>query len=367
MFTPIPYLDWIMGRPEQVTYDLGSSDLRANGPATGVVPPSLADRSDPPADVTLESRLASIYGVDTDSVFVTAGATHANFLAAVAALKAASYDNPRVLVEKPGYQPLVETPRAVGAHIDRFLRPVEDDCRLDPNRVDAAISRSTALVTITNRHNPSGRLVERDTLAAVADVAAERDVPLLIDEVYGPFVEEPRTTHPAPFGGVSAAGLPNTLVTGSLTKFHGLGGVRIGWLVGDADFVDRVRSAADHVPAVSEPSRVLARRALAHDDLVSESRDHLCRNHELLADFVADRDDLSGHVHDGCSFAFLAHESADGDEVVEAALDRDVLVVPGRFFDRNDSFRLSLGRAPEEVETGLAVLGDVLDDLVDAE
>ena len=41
-----------------------------------------------------------------------------------------------------------------------------------------------------------------------------------------------------PFGGVTAADLPNAVVTNSLTKFFGLGGLRYGWVVGDPSFVD---------------------------------------------------------------------------------------------------------------------------------
>jgi hypothetical protein len=40
-----------------------------------------------------------------------------------------------VLVEKPGYQPLTATPASLGANVDRFLRPADDDYRLLPERI----------------------------------------------------------------------------------------------------------------------------------------------------------------------------------------------------------------------------------------
>jgi aspartate/methionine/tyrosine aminotransferase len=182
--------------------------------------------------------------------------------------------------------------------------------------------------------------------------------------VYAPFVDDGAADEDAPFGGVTAAGLPNTVVTSSLTKFHGLGGVRIGWLIGPPTFVERAESIAWHVPAVSEPSRRLAGRALHNREaLAADSRELLAANHDLLVEFVSGRDDLAGTVDSGCTYAFLSHAEADGDAVAEAAWDRGVLVVPGRFFDDPASFRLSLGRDPAAVEEGLAVLGEALDGL----
>jgi aspartate/methionine/tyrosine aminotransferase len=369
MFSPMPYLEWIDGRPETAAHDLGSSDLRRDAPGSDVVPERLVGLPDPTGEVTLRRQLAETYGVEETNVLVTAGATHANFVAAATALgltdsgegdDAAPYR--QILVEKPGYQPLVATPEAIGGHVDRFLRPPEDGHRLDPERVANAVTGELALVTVTNRHNPSGRLADRESLADVARTTADAGGYLLVDEVYAPYVDTP--TGDRAFGGTTAAGLPNTVVTGSLTKFYGLGGLRIGWLVGPQSFVRRAKSTTRHIPAVARPSRVLARRALHNEEtLVGDSRALLRENHEQLAAFVERREDLTGTVHDGSSFAFLAHETADGNAVAEAAWREGVLVVPGGFFDESASFRLSLSRAPEEVEAGLSVLGEVLDTL----
>jgi aspartate/methionine/tyrosine aminotransferase len=411
VFPDIAYLDWIVGRPEQAEYDLGSSDLRRAPADSGrVVPPVLADMPTP--EVTVEEQLADRYGVASENVLLTAGATHANFLAAAAALREVagatdedahldgsagsdSNEEPpaRVLVEKPGYEPLLATPRGIGATVDRYRRPEGKGYPLDPDRVTGALVENTALVTVTNRHNPSGRRVGRDALAATADAVADADARLLVDEVYAPFesgsrfesqprdversvkdngkgakdIEKSVTTDEAatgPFGGPTAAGLPNAVVTNSLTKFLGFPGVRLGWLVADEAFVAHARTVKHHVPAVAEPSERLAGRALARaPELTAESRERIRANHDALAGFLADREDLSGRIESGCTYAFLEHEYADGTEVARAAWEQGILVVPGRFFDDLDRFRISACREPETVQAGLDRLGDVLDSL----
>lgn len=375
MFPDIAYLDWISGRPEAAEFDLGSSDLRRAPPEAGeIVPPSLESMSDPGPDWTVEALLADEYDVALENVLVTAGATHANFLTFAAALGEAEEStdaededeeaNARVLVEKPGYEPLRETPRGLGATLDRFRRPEEADYQLEPSRVAGALVEDTACVVVTNRHNPSGRKVDRATLAAVAEEAADEDARLLVDEVYAPFSADEAA---GALGGPTAAGLPDTVVTNSLTKFLGYGDVRLGWLIADEAFVDRARKVAHHVPAVAEPSRRLARRVLAGaPDLASESRERLRTNRDLLASFVAERDDLSGFVPRACTYAFLEHETADGDFVTQAAWERGVLVVPGRFFDDPGRFRLSVCGAPEDMRAGLDRLDLVLSGLESA-
>lgn len=360
MLPRVEYVEWIAGRPGRAAHDLATSDLRDGRPDPGqVVPPRLTDADDPEAAVTLAAQVAAAHGVDESRVVTTAGATHAYWLAVAAAL--AGDEGERILVERPGYEPLYRTPGAHGATVARFDRPRRDDYALSPDRMDAAADEDTALVVATNRHNPSGRLADRETLAAAADAAKDAGARLLVDEVYAAYTASARD---GAFGGPTAAGLDGTVTTGSLTKFHGLGGLRIGWVIADEPFLDRVEQARAHLPLQAAPCAALARRALANrEPIESDARERLRSNHDLLADFVAGRDDVTGPVFDGASFGFLGYDGGDGDEVVQAARDRDLLVVPGRFFDDPDRFRVSLGGDPEEMADALAVLGETLDDL----
>jgi aspartate/methionine/tyrosine aminotransferase len=156
------------------------------------------------------------------------------------------------------------------------------------------------------------------------------------------------------------------VATGSLTKFWGLGPLRIGWLVGPEAFVTRAGQMAVHLSDVAGPSRTLARRALsARERLCAEAGARCRQNYDLLAEFVADHPDLSGPVYDGCSFAFLSHadEDVDGDELAAAAWEEGVLVVPGRFFGAPDGVRVALGHPPDRCAAALSALDAALEAL----
>lgn len=376
MFPRLEYLEWISGRPEVAMYDLGSSDLRGDrGHEPEIVPEPLEGLDDPPVGASLEMQLAGEYGVEPEQVLLTSGASNANFVAAAAALDAELDDGgqvvededdsedtpqPRVLVEKPAYEPLVKTPRALGGNVDRFLR--DDRYRLDAERARKAMVDDTRLVTVTNRHNPSGALADPDTLTDIAGVAADHDARLLVDEVYAPFLPNASDDGASAFGGPTAAGTENTVVTGSLTKFFGLGDVRVGWLIADEEFVSRARSVVYHVPGFADTSRALGMRALHNADrLAGRARELIAENSALLASFVDARDDVDGFVPEGSTFAFLDPEHVDGDELAAAAWDEGILLAPGRFFDDPERVRVSLGGTPETSEAALDALGVVLD------
>lgn len=369
----IDYLEWISGRPEAVEYDLASSDL-----ATSLDRQERLDRlvqlQRPDPNTTLESLVAAQYddSISAENVIVTAGATTASVFTLATAMEAHEPDadanrtgtgNPAVVTESPGYEPLSATPRTLNADVQYVQRRASDDYQLSPTAVLSAVTDNTCLVSVTNRHNPSGRLTSKRTLETLATDLDARDVRLLVDEVYAPYAPAATDGPGTALGGVTAAGLDSTVITNSLTKFLGFGDLRIGWAIGDPAFVQRAETARWHAIDVAATSRELARIVFHNiDQLERRSRERVRANAELLRSFVDGRDDLSGFVAPDHTMAFLKHEQLSGDDVAEAASARNVLLVPGRFFGDRTRFRVSLGGDPSVMREGLDVLSRALDE-----
>lgn len=372
MFPPITFRQWHEQRADNGEYDLLSTSLNRPGARSGgIVPAPLRDLSSPEDGASVKELVAREYDVSPRNVAVTGRCQHANFLVLAAVRDLAegvagppSRDSNRVLVETPTYEPLGETPKGFDLRVDRFERRPEDGYTIDPTRVKQATTDETALVIVTNRHNPSGRLIPPETLRDLADLAADHDALLQVDEVFSPFVRRTPDAPRTAFGGPTVAGIPNVVVTSSLTKFHGLYDVNVGWVVAEDPVAERVRTIEDHTNVTARPNRQLAARALANSERFRrESREMLRQKNDLLTSFVAHREDLSGDVATDHMFAFLEHEDADGDGVADAAIDEGVLVYPGRFFGDADRFRVSLGYDLAQCRDGLAALGDALDNL----
>lgn len=372
MFPQISFRRWHERRADDAEYDLLSTSLNRPGARSGdVVPAPLRDLSGPVDDADVRELVAREYDVPEANVAVTARCQHANFLVAAAvhdlatrATGVPSQGSDRVLVETPAYEPLGKTPGGFDLTVDRFERRPQSGYALNPASIERAITDDTALVIVTNRHNPSGRLTDLETLDELGGIAAAHDALLQVDEVFSPFVRQTPDVPRTAFGGGTAALRTNTVVTSSLTKFHGLYDVNVGWVIAEESVVDRVRSIEDHTNVTARPNRQLAARALANsEEFRRESREILRQKNDLLSAFATDRDDLSGAIAEDHVFAFFNHADTDGDAVADAAFDEGVLVYPGRFFGDSNRFRVSLGYDLAQCRDGLAALGEALSGL----
>jgi aspartate/methionine/tyrosine aminotransferase len=243
--------------------------------------------------------------------------------------------------------------------VTRFERRFDDAYRADPDAIAAALTPATRLVVITNPHNPSGAVIDDATLDAVAEIAGERDVYVLIDEVY----LDTRTPRPE----TAANRSDRFIVTNSLTKSYGLAGLRAGWILAAPEVAQAVNRARGAVDAVgSFPSELLAHVAFRNiDALAARARSILEPGQALLTEFVASRPELEWVPPAGGTVGFpRLRDHDDAAPFIERLLaDFETSVVPGRFFEAPAHFRIAFGGEPAVLEGGLAQLGRALDQL----
>jgi aspartate/methionine/tyrosine aminotransferase len=296
----------------------------------------------------LRAAIAAKEGVSADRVVAADGTSMANMLA-MAALIAPGDE---VLIERPTYEPLLAVARFLGARIARFDRSAEDFV-LDPAEVERRFTSATRLIVLTNLHNPSGALADDAVLERIGALGAF----VLVDEVYrdAAFDAAPR----------SCVHLGERFVaTNSLTKVYGLSGLRCGWILAAPDIAERMwRLNELFGVAQAHPAERLSCLALDRlDEVAAGTRERLDRNRALANAFFAGRGDLacSPMRHGITAFPRLLM----GDpEALDALLRErfDTSIVPGRWFEAPDRFRIGIGGPTELVEEGLRRLGAGLD------
>lgn len=283
----------------------------------------------------LGRRIASPEG----RVLVTAGASEALAVVFSSALERGE----EVLAESPGYEPHRLVPPLFGLALRTFPHPADGV----PGRIAEAVARAigpaTRLVALSDLQNPSGvRIHERD-FEELDALAAEHDLRILVDETF-------RDCSDRPAGTVAARG-PRWLATGSLTKSFGLGGMRIGWVAGDADALDAAAETHNALSAQpSRPSLVLARELAPHlGRLIGRTRGILEANRSRWGQSVErGRGVFTASPSEGtvtwCRFA----GEGGGDAFAAFADERFGLgVVPGGFFGDRSGVRVSLGNEPQ--------------------
>lgn len=347
-----PYMEWAKTRPA-ARFDLAGSnvlacsieDLPGARDALG-----LTGRNDE-GYAPLVEAIAARYGVEAGRVTTATGTSGANFLVCAALLE----PDDDVLVERPGYDPLLAAPRMLGARANRFDRPFEERYALDPDRVKRAMTPRTKLIIVTRPHNPSGVVCDDDALDEVGRIAEAAGARVLVDEVY---LDATAPSRPAASrGGVF-------ITTSSLTKSYGLAGLRCGWTIASPEISDRLRRARDVVDGTgSIVAERLGTLAFAHlDELLARARTLLAANRAFADHFLRGCTDLERVEPAGGTVMFPrlgAVESAD--RFAERLLaERETAIVPGRFFEAPAHFRLGLGGDSHALRHGLAALGAAL-------
>lgn len=189
-------------------------------------------------------RYGLAYDPDTE-VLVTAGATEA----IAAALLALVEPGDEVIALEPYYDSYAACiAMAGGTRVPVTLRPHEGAYVLDLDELRAAVTDRTRLILLNTPHNPTGTVLGRAELAAVAELAVERDLLVVADEVYEHLVFE-GAEH------VPVATLPGmrerTLTIGSAGKTFSFTGWKVGWATGGRELVAAVRSAKQFLTYVS--------------------------------------------------------------------------------------------------------------------
>ena len=222
-------------------------------------------------------RYGLTYDPDTE-VLVTAGATEA----IAAALLALVEPGDEVIALEPYYDSYAAcVGLAGGTRVPVTLRPRDGTYHLDLDELRDAVTDRTRLILLNTPHNPTGTVLTREELAAVAELAVERDLLVVTDEVYEHLVFEGEHVPIASFPGMRE----RTLSISSAGKTFSFTGWKVGWATGTPELVAAVRSAKQFLTYVSSgPFQYAIAEALRLPDTYFEG---------LRTDLRAKRDLLS--------------------------------------------------------------------------
>ncbi|MEU6279644.1 pyridoxal phosphate-dependent aminotransferase [Streptomyces sp. NPDC047028] len=224
-------------------------------------------------------RYGLSYDPDTE-VLVTAGATEA----IAASLLALLEPGDEVVALEPYYDSYAASiAMAGGRRVPVTLRPHDGAFRLDLDELRAAVTDRTRLLLLNTPHNPTGTVLTRAELAAVAELAVERNLLVVTDEVYEHLVFDDAEHIPlATFPGMRE----RTVTIGSAGKTYSFTGWKVGWVTAAPELVSAVRSAKQFLTYVaSGPFQYAVAEALAlPDSYLDDFRRDMLARRDILAE-----------------------------------------------------------------------------------
>ena len=215
----------------------------------------------------LRHALAEKYGrmydleVDPDrEITVTCGATEA-----MAAVMLAVIDpGEEVIVFEPFYENY--GPDAVLSQASPVFLPLEAPAyRLDRARLESVVTPKTRAIVINTPNNPTGRVLDRDELQAIADVCREHDILAITDEIYEHIYYEGEHLVLAGFEGMR----DRTITVSGLSKTFSVTGWRVGTIMAPPHLSKAIRKVHDFLtvgaPAPLQEACAVGMRELGDD------------------------------------------------------------------------------------------------------
>ena len=222
--------------------------------------------------------------------------------------------------------------------------------------VRRCVTPKTRLIVITNLHNPTSVLTPGSVLREIGDIARSVGALVLVDEVYldAAYEGTPRTSFHLG---------PEFVVTSSLTKVYGVSGLRCGWILAQPDLAWKMRRLNDLYSATPvHPGELLSCRCVpASRSSSRKSAPHCGGRSQIAPRFSQTR------IRRFCGRDGVGHHviPAIGERKRRRFLNRlrfefDTSVVPGRFFEMPDHFRIGMGVNTEMFAEGLNRIGCAL-------
>ncbi|TLP68058.1 pyridoxal phosphate-dependent aminotransferase [Parasedimentitalea maritima] len=294
-----------------------------------------------------------------DDVLITAGAAEANYLAFMQLVEAGD----EIVTETPGWPQIEVLAKARQATVKLVERNEAAGWALPVDQLENLVTDKTKLIFLTNPNNPTGKLLSKEDLQRIAQIADKVGAWLIVDEVYAGLEW---TTDRAP----SIAGIyERGITTGSVSKALGLRGLRTGWLIcRDKNMVmDAIILRENSSEIMNIMGEVIAEVALGPDRLsqaLANARRDSIATLEYLDTYIAAEPKLSWHRPEaGLIGLARLPEGIDSDIFAKRLLadPYKTFLLPGSAYGLSNHIRLGVGGgASAKLDVGLTRMSQLL-------
>ena len=253
------------------------------------------------------------------------------------------------------YGPITQLAGGVPVYVET---KVENEFRLTANELRAAITPKTKLLILPFPNNPTGAILERKDLEAIAEILRGTDIMILSDEIYGELTYGRRHTSIALMDGMQE----RTIVVNGFSKSHAMTGWRMGYVLAPQELTTQMLKIHQYaIMSAPTTSQYAAIQAMNEgDDDISAMRRDYDRRRRLLLDGLREINvecfEPRGAFY---MFPYIGKYGLTSNEFCERfLLEEKVAIIPGTAFgDCGEGFaRLCYASSIENIEEAIARL-----------
>ncbi len=164
------------------------------------------------------------------------------------------------------------------------------DFAMEPEKIKAAVTDDTKILSICNPHSPSGRLYTKQEVMDLVEFCQKRDIIFSIDENYIEFADEGDKN--TVIGMVK--NYENLFVIRSVTKFYGLAGLRFGYAVAAPSLIEKLETMRQPW-SINGLVMVATLGAFSDTEFIEGTKKTITKNRTQLAKDLSAIDGLQVH------------------------------------------------------------------------
>ncbi|HWP52265.1 MAG TPA: pyridoxal phosphate-dependent aminotransferase [Clostridia bacterium] len=269
-----------------------------------------------------------------------------------------------ILVPDPVWMNYLNVPRLLGATPVSYALREESDYQIDLDEVLTKISDKTKALVLVTPNNPTGGVLSEQTLRGLAEIAVEKDILVIADEIYERLIYD-EAKH------ISIASLPGmkerTFTLNGLSKAFSMTGWRIGYVAAPEEYITALNKIHQHnttcAPSFVQKASIVALRDEQHEvaDMVKEYQ----RRRDCAVAAINAIPGLSCLCPKGAFYIFINIKSLKrpSAEVAQQLLEQaKIALVPGDVFGSGGEgyLRMSFANSYENIIEGCKRLQEVV-------
>jgi aspartate aminotransferase len=314
--------------------------------------------------------IKSKYNVSVDpnnDIIVTVGGRFAVNLAMLESLTAGD----EVIVIEPSWPAYKDTSALIGAKVRVLRAMLEDSWSIDIDRLSNMINSNTRVIVLNYPNNPTGKIIDADTLDAIVDIAKSKGITIISDEVYSDLAFNGK------FKSILEYGYENSIAIHSISKGQGLTGLRLGYAVTyNKSMIDAMSKMQGMLlTCVAEPIQYAAVKAIEDQESVKRNVAIIRSRIKVICDELRAmqeysyllKDSLSFMEPDGAMYVFVRvakDNSFNISRFVDMLLENGVAVTPGNAFGSSSYYgmfiRISAAQEEDVLTKGMHIIRDTL-------
>jgi len=302
-------------------------------------------------ETKLREKLAEIHHVSPDQVVITPGSKWGVFATMYLALR----DGGNVIVPTPYWTAYELTAKSLGAKTKLLRTEFDSQWRIDLEKLEDLIDGETRMIILNNPNNPTSKVIAPDILDGIVQIANDKGIPILSDEVYGT-ISFVKTKSILDYEG-------NHILSNGFSKTFTMTGWRLGYIIASKELVDKItrlnQITISNVPVFIQEAGL---KALELQKQISTKIREEYRERAKIASNIMSKTALEFTEPEAPFYVFPRKRGLDSERFVLDLLDKGVAVAPGTSFgDYREHFRISLTAPREMIKTGLNRICEALE------